>query len=358
MSNVINLNRQISIAQAARAVMAYGRFITPQLIGEPGIGKSSVLKLLRELYGDKYDYIYVDCPVMDMSDIVLRIPNHATKTLESYVSSLFKLDSPKPKIIMLDEANKAPKLLQIIFQRLKLERMVGDVPLTDGSIVFDTSNHTSDGVGDTMLAHGTNRVIKFYVRKNNANEMLVYATEHNVSPVLRAWLAMNPRAMASYLDGGQDDNPLIFHPSRKESFVSPRSYMACDPIVRMRDEMGAEITEAALAGTVGAAAAQSMAAFMAMEKELVSIKTVKDDPEGTPIPENPAALFMMMFNAIDSIEVQDDLSKIMRYVNRIKSSEVQSVFFTMLLQSKKTVRLAKNNQQVMEWAKNNYELVM
>lgn len=358
MSNVINLHRQVTIAQAARAVMAYGERITVTLIGEPGIGKSSVLKLLKEQYGDKYDYIYVDCPVMDMSDIVMRIPNHDTKSLESYVSSLFKLDSPKPKIIMLDEANKAPKLLQIIFQRLKLERMVGDVPLTPNSIVFDTSNHTSDGVGDTTLAHGTNRVMKLYVRKNNATEMLTYATEHNVSPILRAWLAMNPRAMASYLDGGQDDNPIIFHPSRKDSFMSPRSYMACDGIIKLRDEMGMDITEAALAGTVGGAAAQSITSFMTLEKDVISIKSVKQDPDNSPIPENPAALFMMMFNAIDSIEVQDDLSKIMRYVNRIKSSEVQSVFFTMLLQSKKTVRLAKNNQQVMEWAKTNYELVM
>ena len=69
--------------------------------GEPGIGKSTVLKMLQNEMGDKYDCIYVDCPVMDVSDVVMRIPDHATKTLPSYVSELFKLDSPKPKIMMV-----------------------------------------------------------------------------------------------------------------------------------------------------------------------------------------------------------------------------------------------------------------
>ena len=48
----------------------------------------------------------------------------------------------------------------------------------------------------------------------------------------------------------------------------------------------------------------------------------------------------------------------MRFVNRVRSSEVQAVFFTMLLQSKRTARIAKNNQQVMEWAKTNFELMI
>ena len=37
---------------------------------------------------------------------------------------------------------------------------------------------------------------------------------------------------------------------------------------------------------------------------------------------------------------------------------VGAVFFTMLLQSKRTARIAKNNQQVMEWAKTNFELMI
>ena len=357
-ANISFLN-PVELEDAAKMVDAYGEKITLVLKGEPGIGKSSVLKMLKERHGDKYDYIYVDCPVLDMSDVGMRIPNHQTQTLEFYASSLFKLNSDKPKMIMLDEFMKAPKLLQIIFTRLMLERTVGDIALPGGSIVFATSNNSSDGVGDAMLAHAGNRVMMVNVRKSNDKRWLPWATDYGVSAEVRACVAMNPRLLASYLDGGQDDNPNIFHPSRKElSFVTPRSLVAADVVVKQRDKMGDSLTEAALAGVIGAPAAQLMAAFLSLAKELVSVKDVIKDPESVAIPEKPAALFMMMFNAIDTVETQDDLSAFMQFVNRIKSSEIQSVFFTMLLQSKRTVRLAKNNKQVMEWAKDNYELLI
>jgi hypothetical protein len=95
-----------------------------------------------------------------------------------------------------------------------------------------------------------------------------------------------------------------------------------------------------------------------LERELVSVKQVLADPEGVAIPEKPAALFMMMFNAIDTLETQDDLSKFMKFVNRLKSSEVQAVFFTMLLQNKRTMRIARGNDQVSAWAKTNFELLI
>jgi hypothetical protein len=356
-----NLNDKtfISINEAAQAILAYGQDITPILFGEPGIGKTSILKEMRKVLGDEYDYIYIDCPVMDMSDIGMRVPNKDTGQLELYVSSLFKLGNGRKKVMLFDEFAKTPKLTQTIFTRALLERYVGDMPIEAGSYLFGTSNLSSDGVGDAMLAHGSSRVMKLYVSKSNAMQYLAWATENGQSPLLRAWVAMNPRSMASYLDDGQDDNPYIFNPKKKQdSYLCPRSYAKCDPIIRKRDQVGNKLTEAALAGTIGPSAAQSLAAFLSLEKELVSVKSIIKDPENTPIPDKLAALFMTMFNAVDTIETQDDLSSFMKYVNRVSSSELQSVFFTMLLQSKRTMRLARNNGVVMNWAKDNYELLV
>ena len=76
--------------------------ITPILLSEPGVGKTSVLKLLEQQLGDEYDYIYVDCPCKDLMDIAATIPNHADKSLEQYVGALFKMDSPRKKVILFD----------------------------------------------------------------------------------------------------------------------------------------------------------------------------------------------------------------------------------------------------------------
>ena len=113
-NKTINFNNPVELNDIPLLITTIGHHRSVMLRGEPGIGKSTVLKMLQQMHGDKYDYIYVDCPVMDVSDIVMRIPNRDTKTLESYVSELFKLNSPKPKMIMLDELTKANKLLQVI----------------------------------------------------------------------------------------------------------------------------------------------------------------------------------------------------------------------------------------------------
>ena len=146
----VNFSMSVSLEETKNIIKAIGDSLTPIVVSEPGVGKSTILKMLEAEMGDEYDYIYVDCPVKDMMDVAASIPNHDSKSLEYYVSDLFKLGNGKPKVIMLDEFMKAPKLLQIIFTRLMLERSVGDAPLPKGSIVFGTSNNTTDGVGDTV----------------------------------------------------------------------------------------------------------------------------------------------------------------------------------------------------------------
>jgi hypothetical protein len=307
--------------------------------------------------GEGYDYIYVDCPVKDMQDIGMVIPNHETKTLQYYVAELFKLDSPKPKVILLDEFMKSPKLLQVIFTRLMLERMVGDSPLPKGSIVFGTSNNASDGVGDNMLAHAGNRVCIVRMAKPSVNEWLEWASANGVSRVIRAWVTMFPRALASYIDGNQEDNPYIFKPNMSGlSFVSPRSLAKCDVIVKNRDVLGENSTMCALAGTIGHSAAGDMSAFLSLEKSLADVKDIIKKPDTIDVPTDISAQLMIMFQAVDSLETQDELSKFMVFVKRLPSSEVRAVFFTMMMRSPKSIRLARNNKEIADWAINNHEL--
>jgi hypothetical protein len=313
--------------------------------------------MLEEDLGDAYDYIYVDCPVKDMSDIAMTIPNHNTKTLESYVGSLFKMNSNKPKVILLDEFMKSPKLLQVIFTRLMLERSVGDTPLPDGSIVFATSNNASDGVGDSMLAHAGNRVCIMRMAKPTVDEWLLWASDNKVNPLIRAWVNMFPRCLNSYTDGNQDDNPYIFNPSKAMlSFVSPRSLAKASVIVDNRDAIGDNATMVALAGTVGASAAGDMSAFLALERELPKFEDILDDPSAIKLPKDIAALLMLMFQAVDRLDTQDNLNKFMKFVGRIDSREVQAVFFTMMMRSKNGSRLARTNMEIAKWATENHTL--
>ena len=353
----INFNSTVTINELRKTIPLIGSDLTPIILSEPGCGKTSLLSMIRQDLGEDYDYIYVDCPVKDMSDIGMTIPNHSSKTLEYYVSSLFKLDSPKPKVILLDEFMKSPKLLQVIFTRLMLERMVGDAPLPRGSIVFGTSNNASDGVGDTMLAHAGNRVCIMEMSKPSVNEWLEWSSANGISRVVRAFVAMFPRTLASYRDGNQDDNPYVFNPKKTAlSFCSPRSLAKCDVIVKNRDTLGENATMVALAGTIGASGAGDMSAFLSLERTLVDVKDIVKDPDGIKVPDEISAQLMIMFQAVDVLETQDELTKFMKFVNKIPSSEIQAVFFTMMMRNTKSIKLARNNMQIADWAKNNHEL--
>jgi hypothetical protein len=353
----VNTINTVTIDELRKVIPAIGTELTPVIQSEPGCGKTSLLKMLEEDLGDAYDYIYVDCPVKDMSDIAMTIPNHDTKTLESYVGSLFKMGSSKPKVILLDEFMKSPKLLQVIFTRMMLERCVGDTPLPKGSIVFATSNNASDGVGDSMLAHAGNRVCIMRMEKPNADSWLQWASNNGVQPLIRAWVNMFPRCLNSYTDGGQEDNPYIFNPSKLNlSFVSPRSLAKASVIVKNRDKIGDNATMVALAGTIGHSAAGDMSAFLALERQLPKFQDILDSPSTIKLPDDTAATLMVMFQATDMLDTQENLTKFMTFVNRVASSELQAVFFTMMVRSKTGIKIARSNPQIAKWAVENHEL--
>lgn len=369
--STIQFTNTVTIKELRTLIPLIAGELTPVIQSEPGCGKTSLLSMIATdngdtwrspkdgtgIEGDKYDYIYVDCPVKDMSDIGMTIPNHETQELVYYVSSLFDIGNGKPKVILLDEFMKSPKLMQVIYTRLMLERMLGDVPLPDGSQVFATSNNASDGVGDSMLAHAGNRVCIMRMAKPTADEWTAWAGENGVSRVIRAFVSMFPRCLASYTDGDQKDNPYIFKPQQSAmSFVSPRSLAKADVVIKRRDMMTENALRVALAGTIGASAAGDMAAFLSLEKSLTDVKDIVKAPEDVAVPLDISAQLMIMFQAVDVLATQDELTKFMTFVERIPSSEVQSVFFTMMMRTPKAIRLARNNLKIAEWAKNNHEM--
>ena len=261
---------------------------------------------------------------------------------------------------IFDEFMKAPKLLQVIFTRLMLERTVGDRPLDAKdapikSIVFGTSNNASDGVGDGMLAHAGNRVCKIQMSKPDADMWCTWATTHKIARPIRAWVTMNPKVMNSYLDPNQEDNEYIFRPSKPGQFASPRSLAKASIIVEKRDVIGENALAVALAGTVGESTAKSMAAFIALEDRLILTKDVLKDAGRIAVPDEVSALVMMMFEAVDYLDNQDDLNAYMEFVNRIQQSEIQSIFFTMMMRTKP--RIARYNAAITKWATENHMLM-
>jgi len=85
----VNFVNTVSISELRKVIPLIGGELTPVIQSEPGCGKTSLLSMIASdngdkwrspkdgtgIEGDKYDYIYVDCPVKDMSDIGMTIPD-------------------------------------------------------------------------------------------------------------------------------------------------------------------------------------------------------------------------------------------------------------------------------------------
>ena len=141
------------------------------------------------------------------------------------------------------------------------------------------------------------------------------------------------------------------------SFVSPRSLEKASVIVDNRDKLGDNATMVALSGTIGASASADMSAFLRLEKELPTFTEILEKPETTNMPDSISAQLMLMFQAVDKIKQQSDLTAFMKYISRIKSSEIQAIFFTMMMRNTRTVKIARGNKEIADWAVDNFNIM-
>ena len=61
--------------------------------------------------------------------------------------------------------------------------------------------------------------------------------------------------------------------------------------------------------------------------------------------------------AVDKIKQQSDLTAFMKFVNRMASNEIQAIFFTMMMKNSRTVKIARGNKEISDWAVDNFNIM-
>ena len=352
----INFGKTVTLKQAAQIILA-----TPQnrylLQGEPGIGKSSLLGFLTEAL-PTHNAAYLDVPNMDLGDIAMPVIDHDNKVTRYYPNARFRLHEGKPVIIMLDEYTKgAEPIKNMLHPMLEVHNpRLGDIPIDPRSYIFLTGNLSSDGVGDNLKAHSRNRIIPLTVRKPDADQWLEWAVEHDIEPVVMAWVKQFPHALASYLDGDQDSNPYIYNPKKVQaSFVSPRSLERASNIVRARSEIDQDSLIAALSGAIGEAASRDMQAYIAYQDQLPTWESIIRSPRTTSVPESAGACAVMVFGAIAKLDT-NNINPFMDYVGRFEP-EWQAAFCINLAKSKTKQAIAFSSKKFADWVQKNEDLL-
>ena len=352
--SAINFGQSVSLLEFAKAIGQVGRDVTVIGQGEPGIGKSSMLKVLSKQYPE-YEIAYIDCTLLDLGDFALPYTENVLTDVNTEAGSVTKVTKFAPNarfkmIVMLDEIGKAMKAVKNVLLTLMLEHRIGDHYLPEGSIVFGTTNLLSDGVGDMLEAHARNRVCLVTVRKPDADEWIEWAISNAVDPTIIAWVKQFPHALASYTDISQKENPYIFNPTRAGSgaVVTPRSLEKASFIAKQRGELGDALTISLLTGTIGESAARDMQAFFTVVDKLPTWDAILNDPKNAKLPEDTVAKCILVFSAVTRV-TKDTLDKWMHYAKRM-DMEWQALFATSVMKSTDKQSFCVMNKEFKDWA--------
>lgn len=362
----INFGTRINLAAAANLIAECGKDITFVLAGEPGIGKSSVLHALKDKFPE-HRPVYLDSPLLDLGD--LRIPFKDTVRLRSGEERTITRFAPnemlgfhdeRPVLVMLDEIGKANRSVKNVLNRLMLEHALDGDALPEGSVVFATTNLSTDGVGDELQAHTRNRVTYVHVRKPDSEEWIEWATLNDVAPEVITWAKERPQAFGSYTVAAEaeEGKEFIYNPTTPQTaYVTPRSLAKASHLIKARAHLGAEALIASLAGTVGEAAARDMQAFLSIADKLPSFDEIVRNPKDAQMPgvEAMVPLFMLTYGLVMRVS-KDTLSPVVQYMERAPK-ELQALFIALLLKNSAKAAWAMMNKTVTQWAVENARFV-
>jgi hypothetical protein len=285
--------------------------------------------------------VYLDAPVLDFPDFYMpSVENGKTKKA---FSDEWHLESDKPQLYMIDEIGKMAGVTKPMITRFLLERTVSSMPVPKGSIVFATSNFSTDGVGDSFPAHLNNRVSTLEVRKPNHTEVLNFGTAHGMNGTLLYFISENPETCQSYKDLDKEqlaNNKHIFNPqTNNKAFCSNRAFwLASNTMNKMENgSLNKEQAMAHICGILGAPTTAELWATVMLADTLPTRSSIYKDPAHARLPDNMACQLLLATRLASGLEL-DNADATTVYMSRLEA-EIQAVTGRLIFKAKPTIAM-------------------
>ena len=309
--------------------------------GDPGIGKSDIVRSVVEQYNDKYgegqaQLVDVRLTICDPSDLRgMPFPDHENnlaKWLPPDILPTVESHSPKG-ILFFDDFTTAPPLVQAAAYQLFIQpHQLGNYQLPEGWIVVGAGNNTNTrSLANSMPKPLANRMIHINYEVDKGGEFLKHwvqwALEHNINQNVVGFLS------SQVAFSGSTHLIYDFDPNKSgDAFATPRSWARVSAILER--DFPRELERQLVTGTIGDAAASQFYQFVGFLNELPPVSIIINGENTSLKLDKTDHKYAMVVALSNSIENKEHMN------NAIEWTSHQEMEFTVLL-----LRMIENNKE-------------
>jgi AAA domain (Cdc48 subfamily) len=337
----------LSHADVAASIIADGESVTTHILGETGIGKTAVGRMVAKAL-PTHRFSIIDATQVSDGSITMPTIDNETGVSDELPNVRFGVsrtsqrgvDGSQPIIVFIDEYNKASKYAKNALAPVIYERRLGHFYLPDGSIVILASNLGVEGYGDTSQMFLKTREATLYMRKPTADELVAHAVEQAWEPEVASFIHEYPQVCDSFMDyskeyggkyAGRDqtkENAMILNPYvEQDKIASPRTLEFASHIMRgsKAHNLPLHIVRSKLIGTVGESCALEMMAYFQSGQQAETFERVVADPMGARLSDNPTVQLIQLFKFLSRVSDRTEAEAVTKYMGRCRN-EMQVLF--------------------------------
>lgn len=300
------------------------------LLGEPGIGKTSIINQVVEgIQVEDEDFQLWDIYTPSLSPIDFSVPMPDTKLgkLVMYHNDLLPNAFVTPDargILFLGERDNADPATNKALQKYINNENMSGLRKPRGVIVVSDSNgvgHRSGTVQQSLALLSRSRVVEVSV---DADTTLKYFAKIMLNPMVQAYLSLRREHVSTF--------DALLKAKGYGVWANPRGWERLGVSLDDAEAHKEKLSNEEIIGDVGEAVGREFIGFMHAAMTLVSYDQITSDPEYAPVPEKLSDVYAVVA-MLSTMTVADDLANVRKYVERF-GVEVRVLFLRLLVSSK------------------------
>jgi len=289
--------------------MPVDQLINPQLIGDPGIGKTTVVgDVAKEL---EWNYVSIIVAQYDSAELsgfpFLSEADDGTPLYKRARPDWMPAadGSAGPTVLLFDELSQAPLSNLNLIAQLANEHRLGEHYLPTNCVLVFANNKLSNKAGTvTLPTHLRDRLMPIDIEAH-LDDVIQNFNERGASPELVSFLRVFPQRMAQF-------------DARLDACPSPRSWMRVNTLIKMG--MPNEALNHCIAGTVGAAAANDFRTHLDLHEKMIDPQTCINDPASAELPEDVSVSYILCA-ALAAKAEDGNIRNILDYATRLRHQD-------------------------------------